>query len=85
MHLTHVQIPEFADVREVVTLSCSYVLRSNKHLNSVKFYKDGMEFLRSDFESISLVHFDKLFFYKLRYVISKMSFIIKLNGIKIAN
>lgn len=50
VHLTHVQIPEFADIREVVTLSCSYILRSNKHLNSVKFYKDGMEFFRSDCE-----------------------------------
>ncbi|XP_070502894.1 uncharacterized protein [Chironomus tepperi] len=45
VHLTDVQIPEFADIRDAVTLSCSYRMGRNK-LNSVKWYKDGHEFFR---------------------------------------
>lgn len=45
VHLTDVQIPEFVDIRDIVTLSCSYRMGRNQ-LNSVKWYKDGDEFFR---------------------------------------
>lgn len=45
LHLTHIIVPEVADVRDIITLSCSYNMGSHK-LNSVKWYKDGSEFFR---------------------------------------
>ncbi|KAG5671327.1 hypothetical protein PVAND_001530 [Polypedilum vanderplanki] len=45
VHLTDIQIPEYADIRDIVTLSCSYRMGRNK-LNSVKWYKDDREFFR---------------------------------------
>lgn len=45
LHLVHVEIPEFADIRDVVSLSCSYNMGKTK-LNSVKWYKDNQEFFR---------------------------------------
>lgn len=45
LHLVHVEIPEYGDIRDVVTLSCSYKM-GNKTLNSVKWYKDNQEFFR---------------------------------------
>jgi hypothetical protein len=45
LQLTSVAVPEVVDIRDVVTLSCSYDLGTHK-LNSVKWYKDGSEFYR---------------------------------------
>lgn len=45
LHLVHVEIPEYGDIRDVVTLSCSYKMGNNT-LNSVKWYKDNQEFFR---------------------------------------
>lgn len=38
-------MPNVADVKEVVTLSCTFSMGKDK-LHSVKFYKDGREFFR---------------------------------------
>ncbi|CRK89294.1 CLUMA_CG003053, isoform A, partial [Clunio marinus] len=45
LHLIHVEIPEYVDIRDVVTLSCSYNMGRDK-LNSIKWYKDKQEFFR---------------------------------------
>lgn len=43
--MTGISVPEMADVKDVVTLTCTYDLGRTK-LNSVKWYKDGSEFFR---------------------------------------
>ncbi|XP_055715549.1 uncharacterized protein LOC129809616 [Phlebotomus papatasi] len=45
LHLTDISVPRVADVRDTVTLSCTYNMGKHK-LNSVKWYKDGSEFFR---------------------------------------
>jgi hypothetical protein len=45
LHLVHVEIPDYVDVKDVVKLSCSYNMGNNT-LNSVKWYKDNQEFFR---------------------------------------
>jgi hypothetical protein len=45
LHLVHVDIPEFGDIRDAVKLNCSYSMGRNE-LNSVKWYKDHQEFFR---------------------------------------
>lgn len=43
--MTAISVPEVADYRDNVTLSCTYDM--GKHtLNSVKWYKDNAEFFR---------------------------------------
>lgn len=43
--MTGISVPEMADLREAVTLTCTYEMGGTK-LNSVKFYKEGSEFFR---------------------------------------
>lgn len=43
--MTGIQVPEMGDVKDVVTLTCTYDMGRTK-LNSVKWYKDGSEFFR---------------------------------------
>ena len=45
LHIVHVEIPDYVDVKDVVKLSCSYNMGKNT-LNSVKWYKDNQEFFR---------------------------------------
>lgn len=45
LHVTNIIVPPFVDVRDVVMLSCSYIIGSQK-LNSVKWYKNEKEFYR---------------------------------------
>lgn len=45
IHLTDISVPEVADIEEKVNLTCTYHMGGHK-LNSVKWYKDGMEFFR---------------------------------------
>lgn len=45
LHITNIIVPPFVDVRDVVTLSCSYNIGTQK-LNSVKWYKNDKEFYR---------------------------------------
>lgn len=45
LQLTEIHVPEVVDVKETATLSCTYELGKHK-LNSVKWYKNGMEFFR---------------------------------------
>lgn len=45
LHFTNINIPEVADYRDSVSLSCSYDM-ANHTLNSVKWYKDDKEFYR---------------------------------------
>ncbi|XP_070502821.1 uncharacterized protein [Chironomus tepperi] len=45
LHITNIVVPPFVDVRDVVMLSCSYNLGTQK-LNSVKWYKNDKEFYR---------------------------------------
>ncbi|XP_063704191.1 uncharacterized protein LOC134833703 [Culicoides brevitarsis] len=45
LHLTGIAVPTIADVRDSVSMSCSYNLGSDK-LHSVKWYKDDREFFR---------------------------------------
>ncbi|XP_049300303.1 uncharacterized protein LOC125773317 isoform X1 [Anopheles funestus] len=58
LQLTDITVPEVVDVRETVTLSCSYDMGMHK-LNSVKWYKDEREFFRySPMMPKSLMFFD---------------------------
>uniref|UniRef100_A0A182NVE0 Ig-like domain-containing protein n=1 Tax=Anopheles dirus TaxID=7168 RepID=A0A182NVE0_9DIPT len=58
LQLTEITVPEVVDVRETVTLSCSYDMGTHK-LNSVKWYKDEREFFRySPMMPKSLMFFD---------------------------
>lgn len=43
--ITNIDVPNVADVKGVVTLSCTFSMGKDK-LHSVKFYKDGREFFR---------------------------------------
>lgn len=45
IQLTDISVPEVADVKERVNLTCTYHMGGHT-LNSVKWYKDGMEFFR---------------------------------------
>lgn len=45
LHLTDISVPDVADFRDTITLSCTYNM-GNHALNSVKWYKDDMEFFR---------------------------------------
>lgn len=45
LFVTDINVPEIVDFRDNVTLSCSYDM-SGHTLNSVKWYKDKMEFFR---------------------------------------
>lgn len=45
LHITNIVVPPFVDVRDVVMLSCSYNIGTQK-LNSVKWYKNEKEFYR---------------------------------------
>lgn len=45
IHLTEISVPVVADVKDSVNLTCMYRMGGHK-LNSVKWYKDGMEFFR---------------------------------------
>ena len=45
LFVTDINVPEIVDFRDNVTLSCSYDM-SGHTLNSVKWYKDEMEFFR---------------------------------------
>ncbi|XP_037026112.1 uncharacterized protein LOC119067308 isoform X2 [Bradysia coprophila] len=45
LQLTEISVPEIADFRDPVTLSCSYNMGSHT-LNSVKWYKNNQEFFR---------------------------------------
>lgn len=45
LFVTDLNVPEIVDFRDNVTLSCSYDM-SGHTLNSVKWYKDKMEFFR---------------------------------------
>lgn len=45
LHLTQISVPQIADFRDIVTLSCSYNMGTHT-LNSVKWYKNDMEFFR---------------------------------------
>lgn len=45
LHLTGIAVPTIADVRDSISLSCSYNLGADK-LHSVKWYKDDREFFR---------------------------------------
>ncbi|XP_030369782.1 uncharacterized protein LOC115620608 [Scaptodrosophila lebanonensis] len=45
LFVTEITVPEIVDFRDNVTLSCSYDM-SGHTLNSVKWYKDRMEFFR---------------------------------------
>ncbi|XP_063704183.1 uncharacterized protein LOC134833697 [Culicoides brevitarsis] len=45
LHLTAIAVPTIADVRDSISISCSYNLGSDK-LHSVKWYKDDREFFR---------------------------------------
>uniref|UniRef100_A0A182TX33 Ig-like domain-containing protein n=1 Tax=Anopheles melas TaxID=34690 RepID=A0A182TX33_9DIPT len=58
LQLTEITVPDVVDVRETVTLSCSYDMGTHK-LNSVKWYKDEREFFRySPLMPKSLMLFD---------------------------
>lgn len=48
LHITSLIVPAFVDVRDVVMLSCSYNIGTQK-LNSVKWYKNDKEFYRWEF------------------------------------
>lgn len=43
--MTGISVPQMADVKDVVTLTCTYSMGQTK-LNSVKWYKEGSEFFR---------------------------------------
>lgn len=43
--MTDITVPEVADYRDDVKLSCSYVMGTHA-LNSVKWYKNELEFFR---------------------------------------
>lgn len=45
MQVTDISVPQVIDFRKNATLSCSYNIGTHA-LNSVKWYKDGMEFFR---------------------------------------
>lgn len=45
LFVTDISVPEIVDFRDNVTLSCSYDM-SGHTLNSVKWYKDRLEFFR---------------------------------------
>jgi hypothetical protein len=45
LRITNIIVPPYVDVRDVVTLSCSYNIDTQK-LNSVKWYKNDKEFYR---------------------------------------
>lgn len=45
IELTEISVPEVADVKDTVNLTCTYHMGKHK-LNSVKWYKDTMEFFR---------------------------------------
>ncbi|KAM8705126.1 hypothetical protein ACLKA7_009567 [Drosophila subpalustris] len=45
LFVTDISVPEIVDFRDNVTLSCSYDMRGHT-LNSVKWYKDRLEFFR---------------------------------------
>ncbi|XP_055381483.1 uncharacterized protein LOC129612058 [Condylostylus longicornis] len=45
LSLTNLTVPRVADYRTIAKLSCTYEMGKHK-LNSVKFYKDGLEFFR---------------------------------------
>ncbi|XP_058127030.1 uncharacterized protein LOC131290910 [Anopheles ziemanni] len=58
LQLKEISVPEVVDVRETVTLTCSYDMGTHK-LNSVKWYKDGREFFRySPMMPRSLIYFE---------------------------
>ncbi|KFB37876.1 AGAP013433-PA-like protein [Anopheles sinensis] len=58
LQLKEISVPEVVDVRETVTLTCSYDMGTHK-LNSVKWYKDGREFFRySPMMARSLIYFE---------------------------
>lgn len=43
--MTGISVPQMADVKDVVKLTCTYEMGRTK-LNSVKWYKEGSEFFR---------------------------------------
>lgn len=45
IQLTEISVPEVVDVNDRVNLTCTYHMGGHT-LNSVKWYKDGMEFFR---------------------------------------
>jgi len=45
MEMTKIVVPKVVDVKDIIKLSCSYNMGKHK-LNSVKWYKNEMEFFR---------------------------------------
>lgn len=45
LHLSNLSVPRIIDVAQKAKLFCSYAM-GNRTLNSVKWYKDGLEFFR---------------------------------------